>query len=177
MRRSVSILVFAFLLSNCAWSQAPAQPNLDAQRAAMKKVSFLAGKWSGEGRMLRPAGPIDFLQTENAHYELDGLLLVIEGVGKSKSDGKPLLQALGIMSFDDASGTYHMRAFNDGRWLETDVKLTAEKELSWGFSIGEYRTHSVLRISEKGEWTESHEIARGSEPPRKLMEITVRPQR
>ncbi len=127
--------------------------------------------------MLRPGGPIDFLQTEDAHYELDGLLLVIKGVGTARGDGKPVLQALGITSYDGVTGTYHMRAFNDGRWLETDVKLAADKELTWGFAFGEYRTHSVLRINNKGEWTESHEIIHGSEPPRKLMEINVRPQK
>ena len=31
--------------------------------------------------------------------------------------------ALGLISFDDETGTYRMRAFNDGRWLETEVKL------------------------------------------------------
>ncbi len=140
----------------------------------MKKLDFLVGKWSGEGRMLRPGGPIDFFQTEDAHYELEGLLLVIEGVGKSKSEGRPVLQALGITSYDDATGTYHMRAFNDGRWLETDVKLTTDNTLTWGFTFGEYRTHSVLHINEKGEWTEVHELTHGSEPPWKLMELTVR---
>ena len=30
---------------------------------------------------------------------------------------------LGLISFDDETGTYRMRAFNDGRWLETEVKL------------------------------------------------------
>jgi hypothetical protein len=33
------------------------------------------------------------------------------------------LQALGLISFDDETGTYRMRAFNGGRWLETEVKL------------------------------------------------------
>lgn len=47
---------------------------------------------------------------------------MIEGVGRAKTDGKVSLQALGVISFDDETGTYQMRAFNDGRWLETEVK-------------------------------------------------------
>jgi hypothetical protein len=42
-------------------------PNIEAQRAAMKK-------------------------------------LVIEGVGRTKTDGRPALQALGLISFDDDAG-------------------------------------------------------------------------
>ncbi len=87
-------------------------PDLDAQRAAMRK--------------------------------LDGLLLLIEGVGRTKSDGTVALQALGVISFDDEQGVYCMRAFNDGRLLETQVAL------------------------DRGEWTELAEIMIGAQAPKKL---------
>ena len=71
-----------------------------------------------------------------------------------------------------------MRAFNDGRWLETEVKLAADGNgLSWGFSLGEFKTSSLLRINENGEWTELAELTIGSQPPRKFMDLIVRPQR
>jgi hypothetical protein len=92
-------------------------PDLDAQRAAMRK--------------------------------LDGLLLLIEGVGRTKSDGTVALQALGVISFDDEQGVYCMRAFNDGRLLETQVAL------------------------DRGEWTELAEIMIGAQAPKKLLELTV----
>lgn len=69
-----------------------------------------------------------------------------------------------------------MRAHNDGRWLESEVKLLDDgKSLSWGFSLGEISTKSLLRINEKGEWTEHHEVTIGARPPQKLMELVVRP--
>jgi hypothetical protein len=149
----------------------PHTPDLGAQRAAMKKLDFLVGKWSGEARMLRgPGEPLVLKQTEEVQYKLGGLLLVIEGVGIT--DGKPSLQALGIVSYDDESGTYHMRAFNDGRFLETEVKLI-DKGFTWGFALGQYRTSSAMRIDEKGNWTEFHEITIGAQAPRKYMELSV----
>ena len=156
-------------------AQAPRAPDVEAQRAAMKKLSFLVGNWSGEGWMLRSATEkVEFHQTERAAYQLDGLLLTIEGVGHNQADGQPVLQALGILSYDDAAGSYHFRAFNDGRWLETDVQLLAAGQgISWAFTVGQYRTSAVLRINEKGEWTEQHEITVASQPPRRFMEITV----
>ena len=177
MQRSLAVLVVAMPAFLALLGQAPAMPNLDAQRAAMKKLAFLTGKWSGEARIFRSGETLEVSQSEEVRYKLDGLLLEIEGIGIRKLDAKPALQALGIISYDDAAGIYHMRAFNDGRWLETDVKLTGDKELSWGFTLGEYRTLSVLRINEKGEWTENHELTHGSQEPVKLMGISVRRQR
>jgi hypothetical protein len=68
-----------------------------------------------------------------------------------------------------------MRAFNDGRFLETEIKLLEEgKGMTWGFALGKIKTKSRLRINEHDEWTELHEITMGSEPPKKLMELAVR---
>lgn len=95
----------------------------------MRKLSFLVGNWMGETRIFRGDGdPADLVQTEEAQYKLDGLILLIEGVGRTKSDARPVLQALGIVSYDDEHGTYHMRAFNDGRFLETEVKLLEDSK-------------------------------------------------
>ena len=71
-----------------------------------------------------------------------------------------------------------MRAYNDGRYLETDLKLSENgKGITWGFVLGEIKTSSMLRINEKGEWTELTEIAIGSQPARKFMELTVSRQK
>ena len=172
------VLVFMALVVPCM-AQLPRTPDLEAQRAAMKKLDFLVGSWSGEARVLRgPGEPLELIQTEEAQYKLDGLILVIDGVGKTKADGKAALQAFGVVSFDDETGTYRMRAYNDGRYLETDVKLNENgKGMTWGFALGDIKTSSVLRINEKGEWTEQAEITIGSQPARKLMELAVRRQR
>ena len=151
-------------------------PNIEAQRAAMKRLDFLVGEWSGQASAARgPGVVVDLEQSEVAQFKLDGLVLMIEGVGRTKSDGKLALQALGLISFDDVSDGYRMRAYNDGRWLETDVTLLEDGTgLSWGFSLGEISTKSVLRINDKGEWTELAEITIGARPPQKLMELVVR---
>jgi hypothetical protein len=159
--------------------QPPRVPDLEAQRAALKKLDFLVRKWPGEARVLRgPGEPLELIQTEEAQYKLDDLILIIEGIGKTKTDGKVALQALGIVSYDDEAVTYRMRAYNDGRYLETDLKLSENaKGITWGFALGEIKTSSMLRINEKGEWTELTEIAIGSQPARKFTELTVSRQK
>jgi hypothetical protein len=160
-------------------AQIPRNPDLEAQRLAMKKLDFLVGSWLGEARVAHVAGEnTELMQTEEAKYKLDGLILVIEGVGRAQSSGAPMLQAFGIISYDDEIQTYRMRAFNDGRFLETKIRLLKEgKGMTWGFVLGEIKTKSVMRINENGDWTELHEITIGSQPPRKLMEVAVRRQR
>ena len=157
----------------------PRVPDLTAQREAMKRLSFLVGKWAGEARLLHgSAEPVELFQTEEAQYKLGGLLVMVEGIGRAKSDGQVLLHALAIISYDDEAGIYRLRAFNDGRFLETQMKLLEAGEgITWAFALGEVRTSSVLRINDHGEWTESAEVSLGSQPPRKLLELTVHPQK
>lgn len=154
-------------------------PDVEAQRAAMRRLGFLVGDWAGEASMLRGPGLyVEMAQTERARYRLDGLLLEIEGVGRAvdskiEDDGRVVLEALGVISYDDGAEKYWMRAFNDGRWLETEVKLAdGEESISWGFVLGEYRTETVLRINEKGEWTEDGKLMVG-ERVVKMMELRV----
>jgi len=156
-------------------AQVPRTPDIESQRSAMKKLEFLVGKWSGEARVFRLTNqPVELVQTEEAYYKLDGLLLIIEGIGRNRSDGKTALQALGVVSYDDETGTYRMRAYNDGRYLETELTLSdSGKGISWGFTLGEVKTSSVLRINEKCQWTEITDITVGSQVARRFMELTV----
>ncbi len=150
--------------------------DLEAQRAAMAKLGFLVGKWEGELRAYRGSEhPAVFQMTEDASWRLDGLILLMEGVGREPSSGKPALQAFGFICYDDAAQAYRMRAFNDGRFLESEAHLADDgKGLSWGFAVEHVRTRAVLRINERGEWTEEHDITIGEQPARKLMELVVR---
>ena len=159
-------------------AQLTGMPDLEAQRAAMNKLSFLTGRWSGEAHIFQGAGdPLELIQAEEAQYKLGGLVLMVEGVGRNKADGKAALQALAVLSYDDDAHMYHMRAYNDGRYLETQFQLTGDgKGMTWGFSLGEIKTNSILRIDEKGDWTELHQIAIGSQAARKFMELRVRRQ-
>ncbi len=157
-------------------TEMPRTPDVAVQRAAMKKLEFLVGEWVGEASVLRGPGQfVELVQTESARFRLDGLLLEIEGVGRAKSGGGAVLQALGLICFDDAAGAYRMRAFNDGRWLESEVVMVeGERSISWGFAVGEIRTKTVLRMNEEGEWTEFGELTIGERGPMKMMDLRVR---
>src|SRR3978361_642315 len=174
MGSMIFVCITGALPGDTCMAQTPRPPDVEAQRAAMNKLAFLIGEWSGEASVLRGPGQFaEMAQTESAHFKLDGLVLMIEGVGRVKTDGKVSLQALGSISFDDETGTYKMRACNDGRWLETEVKLAdGGNSISWGFSLGAFKTATVLRIDENDEWTEHGELTIGERPPQKMMDLT-----
>src|SRR5947209_8487668 len=106
MVRTISVCLLAALLGNACMAQTHRPPNVEAQRTAMKKREFLVGDWSGEATVLQAPGQFgEMTQTESAQFKLDGLVLMIGGVGRAKTDGKVSLQALGLISFDDETGT------------------------------------------------------------------------
>ena len=45
---TIALLLAVVSLGLACMAQAPQAPNVDAQRAAMQKLNFLVGKWSGK---------------------------------------------------------------------------------------------------------------------------------
>jgi len=45
---------------------------------------------------------------------------------------------------------------------------------TWGFALGQFKTATVLRINENGEWTEHGDITIGERSPQKMMDLKVR---
>jgi hypothetical protein len=162
-------------LATTGMAQQPIHQPDPKSSAAMQSLSFLIGTWSGEAHVQRsPSDLVTLAQTEEAYYKLDGLISVIEGTGRIGTEQRPFLQALGIISFDDATGTYRIRAWNNGRFMESEVQLLGDgKSLRWGFGAGETRS-TLLQVDKDGQWTEKGELKIGSQEPRKFMDLTFR---
>ena len=139
-------------------------PNVEAQKEAMKKLSFLAGKWSGDATVQRgPGGPLKIRQSEDIQFRLDGLLLVIEGTGRDADSGKVQFNALGIVSYDDNKKEYRLRAYNDGRQVEAQVEVS-DRGFAWGFQSGPATVRNTMTVNDKGEWVETTTAKVGDRP-------------
>lgn len=159
-------------LSLSAAAQQPASNNVDAQRDAMRKLSFLAGRWSGPVTIVRgPGEPLHLTQTEDVAYKLDGLVLLIEGKSTS-ADGKVLFSALATIAYDDASHTYRFRAYHDGHYLDTELSAPAEG-FSWGFTAGPAQIVNTMHLTSKGEWGEVTDVTVGSNPPNRSVDMLL----
>lgn len=139
-------------------------PNPEAQREAMKKLSFLAGKWSGEATVQRgPGAAIKIRQSEDIQYKLGGLVMIIEGTGRDLESGKLLFNALAVVNYDEAKKQYRIRAFNDGRQVETELEVS-DRGFAWGFQSGPAAVRNAMTLNEKGEWVESTTAKVGDRP-------------
>lgn len=162
--------LFSFGFSLAA--QQPASNSADVQREAMRKLSFLAGRWSGTATIARgPGEPLHLAQTEDVEYKLDGLVLLVQGKGTS-TDGKVLFSALATIAYDDASHTYRFRAYNDGHYLDTELSVPANG-FSWSFAAGPAHVENTMHVTGKGEWAEVTEVTVGANPPHRSVDMLL----
>ena len=142
----------------------------------MKKLDFLVGNWKGPASVSRgPGEPIHITQTESVHLKLDGLVLLIEGEGRD-AEGKRVFGALATVNYDDSTSTYRFRAHNDGRFLDTELKVE-KNGFSWGYTAGPLKVVNTMRVGENGDWVETTESVYNDSPPRRSVDMKLQRQR
>jgi hypothetical protein len=167
------LILLLWLVVPClaAPAQAPAPAGLDA----MKKIDFLAGQWQGDGWIEFGRGQRrTFSQNETVQSKLNGLLLVVDGLGKSKDPGREgaiIHQAYAVVSFDDKAKQFRWHAYTaDGRYVETELKQVGEKTVQW--SIGT-NIRFMMNLSEKDQWLETGEITQDGTNWHKFFEMKL----
>ena len=100
-------MLIRFLLFTATTLAFAQMPGIDAQKAAMKKLSFLAGKWSGDATVHRgPGEPLKIRQSEDIRYRFDRTILLIEGTGTDPDTGKVVFNAFAVVSYNDVKKEY-----------------------------------------------------------------------
>lgn len=159
LRTLVVLGVFASLTSLTA-QQRP-NPGLVAQKEAMRRLSFLAGKWTGQAIVQTgPGASLTLQQTEEVEYRLDGSILLIEGTGRDPGSGKVMFNAVAIVSYDESKQQYFIRAYSDGRKVDTEFQVES-KGFAWGFPTGSATVRHVMQVNAKGEWEETSTVKFG----------------
>ena len=159
-RSIIPALAAALAMSSTAMAQPP-QPPAPQVRAAMEKLSWLAGEWRGEGWRFGPAGREEFFVAETVEWDVDGLVLVVHGDGWSVDDEGNRIdghKALGILSYDAFARSYHFDAFVKEGYQSRSQPLVGEKEYRWSHPAGpgaEMRYHT--RLTDNGDWLETGE--------------------
>lgn len=165
----------ALAASTLALGAQPPSASVAAQREAMKKLTFLAGRWTGPVSIWRgPGEPLKLTQTENVQYKLDGLVLLIEGKSVGPDD-KAQFEALATISYDDAAHVYRFRAYNDGHYIDTELTVNPDG-FAWGFNAGPATIQNTMHLTTKGEWQETTDVAFGSNPPHRSVEMMLQHQ-
>jgi hypothetical protein len=149
-----------------AGTPAPAAPRPPAEvtAEAMAKLSFLVGRWEGEGTSRMGQAAAETAQVlELVHSKLGGRALVLEGLGTvaSPDGGAPRVahQAVGVISYDPHRGAYILRAVrSDGQSVDSDVEV-GDRRAVWGFAVPQGRIRYTITLDEEGRWQERGEFS------------------
>jgi hypothetical protein len=168
---AVVAAIIVSLLTTAATAQ-PAPNNSKAQREAMQKLAFLEGQWSGPVTIVRgPGEPLHLTQTENIHFKLGGLVLLVEGKSTA-ADGTVQFEALATIAYDSDTNGYRIRAYHDGNYLDTELSVLPDS-FSWGYTSGPAKIRNAMRLTAKGEWQETTTVAIGSNPARTSVDMLL----
>lgn len=143
------ICLFLTGLNSMAIGQQTFEVNENA-KAEVSRLSFLEGKWKGNGWMIaQDQKRYNFEQEENIEIKLGGTAILIEGLGTS--EGIVIHNALAIIADAEGDGQYEFTSFlQNGRKGTFKAELIGEK-LFW------YPTEQVryiIEISADGKWFE-----------------------
>lgn len=170
---TLTLLIVAFTTVNVSAQGKPYDPValMNAQRDAMKALSFLDGTWRGSAWTMLPNGEKHSItQTERVGPFLDGAVKVVEGRGYD-ADGKVAFNAFATISYDPATKAYTMRSYAMGR--SGDYVLTpATDGVSWEIPAGPMTIRHTATVKD-GKWHEvGDRIMPGKEPVR-FMELNL----
>ena len=156
----------------------PAQgPDGSANRAGLDRLAFMVGRWTGEAWMQRGAERVHTTMTETVVPKLGGTVLQVDGLGvvpgPDTAAPRVVHNALGIVSFDPATGTYTMRSYI-GTGQSGDFTLTlVEGGVSWSREVPGGRIRNTAHIG-KGVWHEVGEFSRDGATWVRIMEMNLR---
>ena len=103
-------MVVASMAFTTSAAQQTGPDSVAIQREAMHKLAFLAGHWSGPVTVtMGPGGPLHLTQTEEVHFKLDGLVLLIEGKSTDAA-GNIEFAALATVAYDEDAKGFRIRA-------------------------------------------------------------------
>lgn len=180
--KKFSLLLLLLMLPVALHAQTQTQTPAVAttpQSSEMKKLDFLVGQWKGTGYIeFGPGQRRTFTETENVQSKLDGVVLLIEGLGKGKTAASQeevtIHNAFAFASYDRDAKVFRWRAFRaDGSSMDTNATVS-ENALVWGFHdprAGEMRF--TIKLNDKKQWFEVGEFSRDGNTWQKFFEMTL----
>ena len=100
------------------------------------------------------------MQTEEIHLKLDGIAILIQGMGKDKGSGKVIHDALAIITFDETSDSYSFQShLSSGQSAEAMGRFEGESFV-WGLEVPGGSVRYTLSITDGSKWHEIGEFSR-----------------
>jgi hypothetical protein len=159
-------------LSDAAKAQEMLPEGTEAQRAAMRTLSWMDGEWVGQATVsMGPGRTETHPHTERIGPMLGGSIKVIEGRSVN-ADGSAGFNAFAVVSWDGDTGRYMMRSYANGHAGDFPLEATAEG-FRWSTTNrgGEMRYVTTFR---DGEWVEVGDFIMPGREPMRVIELRLR---
>ena len=176
-----NIIVVLAALSGLIIGNLNAQSPETGSKEKMKVFALWEGKWKGEGWMqMGPGEPKKSSVEEKIEFKLDGMVLLVEGMGKainpSTQQETIVHQALGTLSYDAGSTQYKFKTYlRDGRSADAWFNVTGENTYQWGFDIpnrGKIK-YTIKLDGVKKTWNEIGEFSADGTAWNKFFEMNL----
>jgi hypothetical protein len=134
--------------------------NAVGDKSKMEIFKPWAGQWKGEGWIQQGPGEAKTTTVEEfLEFKLDGMILVIEGVGMHA--GNKTHHAYAILSYDKLTNGYRFRTYlADGKSADAWLTVLAENEYRWGFDVPSGKIQYTIKLDfNKKTWTETGEFS------------------
>jgi hypothetical protein len=102
---------------------------------------------------------------ETIRKNLDGTIILIEGVGRRKMpqmvDGEIVHHAFAVLSYDEKKHSYRWQSWRIPGGLYNEVEPTiTERGFQWSMETPRGKMRYTATLNEKGEWEEIGEFSR-----------------
>jgi hypothetical protein len=175
------IMLILFFFGGLYTGRCVAQSTAFGDKEKMNVVSNWVGHWQGEGSIqMGPGEPRKSIVDENIQSKLDGIILLIEGIGKSfdatKKNETVVHNALAILSYDKPTEQYKFKTYlKDGRSADAWFQVTGENKYLWGFETAQGKTRYAITIDTlKKTWNEVGEYSRDGSTWMKFFEMNLK---
>jgi len=157
MHRFVTGLIALATVAAPLGAQAPAA-------TSMKQLDWIVGRWTGAGTMATgPGQRHNASVVETATLHAGGHVLVLQGLGKVKVEGKSeemVVHDAFATIWHDSTG-FRMQTFrSNGEVLRPEISV-ADRKVVWGFQDPRAgRIRFTVTLTEDGEWHEVGDASR-----------------
>lgn len=166
--------VLLVLIARAAPAQERDTGRVEEVREAMQALPDFEGRWKGEGWTRRgPQEPVHFLSEEIVETRLDGQVLLIEGIHRSKGDpSQEIFHAFAVLSYDPEADTYRFRSHTaEGRGGDFKGRVV-DGAFVWGHEVPAGQMRYTIRI-EDGRWEEVGEFSSDGESWNRFFEMKL----
>lgn len=170
--KQLTTLLFTLISSISVMAQHNLKPSQETT-TAMSYLKVYEGNWSGEGWIQMGPQKSFFTIDEKAGFKVGEGVFVFEGLGKDKTTKKTIHQAYGIVTYDDQTDSYSMRAFRaDAKSMDADFSVDQNGLINWAFEVPQGKISYVIEVKD-GQWIEKGNIDMGGGRSFQFMEMVL----